>query len=230
MATKVHNSQIEVGTDFDINSKKLTSVADGTASGDAINKGQLDAAVAGLRDPKDACRMASTGNLTLSGLQTVDGIAGNADDRVLAKDQTTGADRGSYLMKSGAWIRTPDADSNAEVTQGMSFYIAEGTVNGAKTFVLTTPDPIVLGTTALTFAQTGGSTSTIVEGEVPSGSINGVNAAFTIANSPVAGSVKVYLRGLRMRGGGVDYTLSDTTITFVTAPTTGSEILVDYRY
>lgn len=230
MATKVHNSQIEVGTDFDMNSKKLTSVADGVSANDAINKGQLDAALLGIRDLKDACRVATTANITLSGLQTIDGVSVAADERVLVKSQSAGADNGIYLAKSGAWIRATDCDVSAEVTQGMGCDIVAGTVNGQRRFILTTADPITLGTTALVFSQVGGSAYTIVEGEVPSGTINGSNAAFTIANTPIAGSVQLYNRGLRMKGGSVDYSISGTTITFTTAPTTGSELVVDYRY
>ena len=70
---------------------------------------------------------------------------------------------------------------------------------------------------------------TDVYNEVPTGTINGTNAAFTIANTPVSGSVRVYLNGLREKLTS-NYSVSGTTITFVTAPETGDEILVDYKY
>lgn len=70
-----------------------------------------------------------------------------------------------------------------------------------------------------------------VTNEAPTGTINGSNTVFTLANTPdPASSVAVYVNGARMKGGGEDYTLSGSTITFVTAPPTGSIILVDYRY
>lgn len=65
--------------------------------------------------------------------------------------------------------------------------------------------------------------------ETPSGTINGSNKIFTVANIPIAGSLKVFVNGSRMRIT-EDYTFSGTTITFITAPPTGSIILVDYRY
>jgi hypothetical protein len=68
-----------------------------------------------------------------------------------------------------------------------------------------------------------------MSGEVPTGDVNGVNAAFTLANTPIAGSVKVSLNGARQKAT-VDYTISGATVTFTYAPLTGDSILVDYRY
>jgi len=73
-----------------------------------------------------------------------------------------------------------------------------------------------------------GSTSFVYD-ETPSGTINSSNTSFTIASTPVAGSLTLYRDGQRLIGGGADYTLSGTTITFVTAPTTGSTLKVDYQ-
>jgi hypothetical protein len=65
--------------------------------------------------------------------------------------------------------------------------------------------------------------------EVPSGAINGSNTAFTIANAFVSGKLVVYLNGLRQEvGAGNDYTVSGTTITFLSAPLTGDKVHVDY--
>jgi hypothetical protein len=70
----------------------------------------------------------------------------------------------------------------------------------------------------------------LVYGEVPSGSVNGSNTTFTLANTPVSGSVCVYLNGVRqLAGAGNDYTISGNTITYLTAPPTGSTLLVDYQ-
>jgi phage-related tail fiber protein len=71
--------------------------------------------------------------------------------------------------------------------------------------------------------------ATFVDKETPSGTVNGSNAAFTLANTPISGSEHVYLNGLLQEGGGEDYTLSTATITFVAAPLTGSRIRVTYR-
>jgi hypothetical protein len=63
--------------------------------------------------------------------------------------------------------------------------------------------------------------------EVPSGTINGVNTAFTLANTPTAGTVRVYKSGLRQVLT-TDYSVSGTTITFVVAPAGGSTLIADY--
>jgi hypothetical protein len=68
----------------------------------------------------------------------------------------------------------------------------------------------------------------IIEGEVPSGSINSSNVTYTLANTPIAGSVKVYWNGMKMRVG-VGYTISGATITMTTAPETGDTLETDYR-
>ena len=65
--------------------------------------------------------------------------------------------------------------------------------------------------------------------ETPSGTVNGSNTDFTLANTPVSGSEQVYRDGQLMKGGGDDYSISGTTITFTTAPTTGSVLLVTYK-
>lgn len=70
-----------------------------------------------------------------------------------------------------------------------------------------------------------------VENEVPTGAVDGANAIYTTANtvSPVT-SAEVWLNGVKQKAGGVDYTFSSTnTITFVTAPLSGSLLLVNYR-
>lgn len=67
-----------------------------------------------------------------------------------------------------------------------------------------------------------------VDGETPTGSVNGSNTNFTLANTPKTGSVKVFLNGVRQKVT-TDYTISGTTITFLVAPATNDIILCDYR-
>jgi len=75
----------------------------------------------------------------------------------------------------------------------------------------------------------GATVASPIRNEVPTGTINGSNAVFNIANIPSGNTQEVYLNGVRQRpGGGFDYTISGTTITFTEAPPVGSHILVDY--
>jgi hypothetical protein len=71
-----------------------------------------------------------------------------------------------------------------------------------------------------------------VDQETPAGTVNGVNATFTLAQAPTpASSLHLYLNGVRLRQG-TDYTLSGTTITYVagSVPQTGDTHHADYRY
>lgn len=138
-----------------LNSQKITNLADGTAASDAATFGQLQALVNGL-DYKGSVRVATTGNITLSGTQTIDGVALSVGDRVLVKNQSTASQNGIYVVASGAWSRAADADSDAEVTPGMWVTVEQGTVNGDTAFMLTTNAPITVGTTSLTFAAVTG--------------------------------------------------------------------------
>lgn len=160
-----------------MNNQRITSVATPTSASDAATKGYVDSAVNGT-DWKQSVRAATTANITLSGTQTVDGVALVAGDRVLVKDQSTGSQNGIYVVAAGAWSRSTDADENAEVTAGLSVMVTEGTVNADSQWRLTTNDSIVVGTTALVFAQIGaGSSYTQGTGISISGNVIAIDTA-----------------------------------------------------
>lgn len=126
-----------------------------TATDPHADRAYADALSQGLQI-KAAVRAATTANITLSGAQTIDGVSVIAGDRVLVKAQTLGQNNGLYVAASGAWTRSTDADTSAEVTPGLFAFVNEGTVNANTGWVLSTPAPITLGTTVLTFAQFSG--------------------------------------------------------------------------
>lgn len=138
-----------------LNSQRITNLAAPTADNDAARKADVDAARTGL-DVKVSCRVATTANITLSGTQTIDGVAVVAGDRVLVKNQTTASQNGIYFCAAGAWTRATDADADAEVTAGMFTFVEEGTTNADTGWVLSTNQPITVGTTSLTFTQFSG--------------------------------------------------------------------------
>ena len=121
------------------------------------SKTYVDNAVQGL-DVKGSCRVATTGNITLSGTQTIDGVAVASGDRVLVKAQTDAEDNGIYVVASSSWTRAADADGTPanEVSSGLFTFVEEGTANGQNGYVLVTADPITLGTTDLSFEQFSG--------------------------------------------------------------------------
>jgi hypothetical protein len=134
------------------NSQKITGLGDPTAPQDAATKAYVDATAQGL-DVKSSVRAASTASITISGVQTIDGVTLVAGDRVLLKDQSTASANGIYVVASGAWARAADASTSAQVTAGMYTFVEEGTVNADSGWVLTTDNPITLGTTGLAFTQ-----------------------------------------------------------------------------
>lgn len=117
-------------------------------------KEYVDSVATGL-DVKLSVRVISTTDIVLSGAQSVDGVALVVGDRVLVAGQTDASQNGIYTVAVGAWARSADADNSptGEVTSGMFTFVEEGTSFSGSGWVLTTANPIVLGTTALTFAQ-----------------------------------------------------------------------------
>jgi len=117
---------------------------------------QVQASAQGL-DVKQSVRVATTGNITLSGTQTIDGVSLSAGDRVLVKNQTTGSENGLYVVvDGGSWTRAEDADSDSEVTAGLFTFVTEGTSYADTGWVISTNDDITVGTTAITFTQFSG--------------------------------------------------------------------------
>lgn len=95
---------------------------------------------------KESVRAATTANITLSGTQTIDGVAVIAGNRVLVKNQTTASANGIYVVAAGAWARAADADAIAEISSAV-VAVDEGTVNGGRNFTNILKATDTLGTT-----------------------------------------------------------------------------------
>jgi len=105
---------------------------------------------------KEDVHCATTANITLSGLQTIDGYSAVAGNRALVKDQSTASQNGIYAVAAGAWTRVTDFDSNVnnEIDLGAEVWVSNGTVNGGSRWTLTTTGAITVGATNLSFSRT----------------------------------------------------------------------------
>lgn len=90
--------------------------------------------------------VATTANVTLSGLQTIDGYTLSSSDRVLVKDQTDKTTNGIYIASSGAWSRATDLDSSTEYISFKKISVTNGTIYGSSVWFLKSIDSFVLGT------------------------------------------------------------------------------------
>jgi len=117
----------------------ITGLATPSAGTDAANRDYVDNLVQGIFW-KPAVRVATTANITLNGLQTIDGVALVANDRVLVKDQTTTSQNGIWLVSSTAWSRAPDADNSPQnELDAAAVFVREGALWAATAWVQTLP-------------------------------------------------------------------------------------------
>jgi len=140
--------------DFSMNGYKLTNVANPVSDTDAANKYYVDSVAQGL-DVKASCLVATTVDIGLSGLLTVDGVTLSAGDRVLVKDQAAPAENGIYVVAASAWSRSADADAYAELVSAYTF-IEEGNTYADTGWVCTSNAGGTLGVTPITWSQFSG--------------------------------------------------------------------------
>lgn len=136
------------------NSQRITTLTDPSGAQDAATKNYVDSVANGL-DVKASVKAATTANITLSGTQTIDGVALVAGDRVLVKNQTTTSANGIYLVAAGAWTRTTDADAWTELP-GAFCFVEQGSTLADTGWVCTVDSGGTLGTTAIAFSQFSG--------------------------------------------------------------------------
>lgn len=110
---------------------------------------------------KDTVAAASTANVNTSNAgTTMDGVAINTLGlRVLLKDQITGSQNGIYQVTATSpnvvLSRASDFDSSGSISvkSNSRVPVNSGTVNGMRVFKVSTPNPITVGTTAISFVD-----------------------------------------------------------------------------
>lgn len=112
--------------------------------------------VINLLDPKDTCRVATTGavNLSIAPPASIDGVTLNNRDRVLVWQNGPSSQNGIYVVDTvnGLWARAQDANSNSNFTQGLFTFVALGTLHGQSVFLCPTQNPNI-GVTGLVFVK-----------------------------------------------------------------------------
>jgi phage-related tail fiber protein len=102
---------------------------------------------------KRPVRCAANSNVTLSGLQTIDGIVLVEGDRVLLTGQSTGAQNGIWIASTGNWTRPKDFDGALDCVRGTLVFVQVGSANAQSLWQVLTPDPITIDSTPLSFTE-----------------------------------------------------------------------------
>lgn len=159
---------------IDLDNNALSNVPTPTNADHAANKEYVDSLAAGL-DPKSACRVATTADLAAtyattpsngqftSAPSTIDAISLNIGDRVLVKDQTDAKENGIYVYTAANELtRSTDMDGSpaSEVSAGNYTFIAQGTVNESKGFLILGDGILTLNTDDINWSQFSGATNT----------------------------------------------------------------------
>lgn len=101
---------------------------------------------------KAPCRVATTANITLSGEQTIDGVAVVDGDRVLVKNQTDTTQNGIYVCSTGDWSRATDFNGAESFRSGTQVFVTSGSVNAEVTYYCTvSTNPPSIGTSTITW-------------------------------------------------------------------------------
>lgn len=158
-----------------------------TTSTEAANKGYVDSVAQGL-DAKPSVAVVATFNLTLSGTQTVDGVALTAGQRVLATAQTTGSQNGVWVVAAGAWTRPTDYASGSSQI-GAFVFVEGGTAGSSSGWVQTGTTAVTVDTTASTWTQfSGAGEITAGTGLTKTGNTLALTVPVTVADGGTGGT------------------------------------------
>jgi hypothetical protein len=131
---------------FNLNSNKITNLANGTASGDAVNYGQLEAAINGLTWKGPVQAYASSNQaLTGSTPLVIDGYTVNNGDELILANQTTASQNYVYsvAISGGSYTLTEVSGYEAPTAIGDAYLIENGTQYGNSAFQVNAISPNV---------------------------------------------------------------------------------------
>jgi hypothetical protein len=118
---------------------------------DIVNKLYVDAFVTGI-SWKNPVAVATTANITRSGLQTIDGYLTVAGDRVLVKNQSLPAQNGIFIASAGTWAYAPDGSIWQNYVSALVF-VEYGTTNTGTAWYCSAQRGGTLGTTPMNWSS-----------------------------------------------------------------------------
>lgn len=140
---------------FSFNGQEINLVATPVLGTDGVNKDYVDLMVAGVKDASsaDVYAQLADGNITLSGLQTIDGVVlTDGETVVIAEHQTLGTETGIWVVHSGAWTRAEGWEVGEEV--GAYFVFIKGGTYDGNGYIVTNDDlSDIVGTDTIVFSQ-----------------------------------------------------------------------------
>lgn len=182
-------------------------------------------ALSSLNSWKGAVDAATTANITLSGEQTVDGVALVAGDKVLVKDQATGSENGLYIVQELDWYRSDDMVDGSSAA-GSAVFVKDGTANDDQIYVCTNAaGSDVVGTDGLDFASltaTIGAAGADTEVQYNSGGNLAADAGFTYDGAgAVTSTVSLNSAAVTASGTVTGGTLTDGALSSTAGTVTG---------
>lgn len=140
---------------------------------------------------------------TAVGVLTIDSNTPNLGDRILVKNEATGANNGIYTLTtvgsaSVAYVLTRATDSNTTVNvQNQIVSIVSGTLNAGTAWIVSTPTGITIGTTSITYKRL----STVSNATLNVGVTNTVASGTTVSattatyTAPCNGNLNILIIG-----------------------------------
>lgn len=143
---------------LNVDSGTITNLSDPTNPQDAATKIYVDSVAQGL-DIKESVRVATTVDVPVAVVAegfVMDGVTLVSGDRILLKNQTTPSENGIYVVGEFAITRSSDANEPSELNAGTFVFVEEGTAYGDTGWVVSSDNPLVIGTDAMEWTQFSG--------------------------------------------------------------------------
>lgn len=105
---------------------------------------------------KAPVRVATTANVALAGLRTIDGVRLAAGDRVLVKNQSSPIDNGIWKAGPAAWTRAPDFEHPRDVVGGAIVAVDQGSANAGSHWTVVGKGAIAIGAVPISFTPASG--------------------------------------------------------------------------